>query len=416
MGALIYAEYGAAIPRSGSDFVYIKRAWTPYLGFLAGWATLAVNVPASIGAISLAFASQLESLKPAAHSTIAGEAFAIKFTAVGLIAIFTIINYVGVRQGGNTQAFLTGLKLLLIGILVAVGFSTIFQDLDASLPRFGQTRSVVPGSLAIAFVGAIWATDGWAGVTRVAGEVARPQKTIPRALVLSAVIVTAVYVLLNAAYLAALGLDGMAGTGDPTSDRLLASRAADALLGTPGRVFVAILIMVSILGGLNGLTLSGPRVYFAMARDRLFFGAVRRVHETHKTPYVSILMQGAIGAVLALFFTFEQLTGYVVVAAWLSYTLAAVGLIRLRRTEPDLDRPYRVPLYPWIPLFFALVSGSFLVYIVWDAVALAVAGDATTLAYLGLNVGLLGLSVPFYWWFRAKNAARSTPPTGAEGP
>jgi APA family basic amino acid/polyamine antiporter len=221
--------------------------------------------------------------------------------------------------------------------------------------------------------------------------------------------VIAVYVLVTLAYMLALGFEGMAGSGlDDTEASLVASRAAQALLGDTGERFVAVMIMVSILGPLNGLTLSGPRVYYAMARDRLFPAVLARVHAVHRTPHLAIILQGAFAALLALLFTFEILTSFVVLAAWSQYALTGIGLLWLRRRRPDIERPYKVPLYPWLPVLFVLLSSGFVLYLIASATLGALAAssddrDMLTFVLLVVNLGIMALSWPAYAWFRRRN-------------
>lgn len=410
VGALTYAEFGAAFPRSGGDYVYIGRSLNPFWGFFSGWITFWINLPWSIAALAVAWASQLDSLKPDPHGVLVAEGFAIRFTAVAVIAVFTIINVFGVRQGGATQKYLTALKLVLIAVVVAFGLSGFADGLDNLAPFFGDAKPAQGGlfaGFALAMVGALWAYDGWSGVTRVAAEVKEPAKNLPRALAYGILTVIGVYLLVTLAYLLILGIEGMAGEGLAATDaRLVASRAAEAMLGPAGKTFVAILILVSILGPLNGLTLSGPRVYYAMARDRLFPSFVARVHEVHRTPHLSITLQGVFAAVLALFFSFEVLSNFVVLAAWSQYALTGIGLIVLRRREPDVPRPYKVPLYPWLPGLFVLLSGGFVVYLVLSTtVSFAVAptaGNALVFWLMLANLALMLLSWPAYRFFRAR--------------
>jgi basic amino acid/polyamine antiporter, APA family len=403
LGALTYAEFGAAMPRSGGDYVYTRRGLGAGWGFLTGWITFFINLPASIGALALAFASQLDSLKPALHEDLFASGFAIKFTAIGVIAILTLVNYLGVRQAGMTQTVLTGLKLLLIGVVVLVGMSQ-FADNPQALQG---TKDAAAGGFALALVGAFWAYDGWSGVSRVAAEVKNPSKNLPKALIFGILGVIAIYVLINLAYLAVFGLQGLAGTtGNNEVDRLVASRAAEAVLGANGLRFVAIMIMVSILGPLNGLTLSGPRVYYAMARDRLFPAPLARVHPFHRTPHVAIVFQGALAAGLALFLTFEILSSYVVLAAWLQYALTAIALMRLRKREPDLKRPYKVPLYPAVPILFIVLSLAFLGWLIVSAV-INRSTDPDGFLYTLLNVAIIGAAWPAWLIMRRHRSQAS---------
>jgi basic amino acid/polyamine antiporter, APA family len=397
LGALTYAEFGAMYPKSGGDYVFVSNSLGPRWGFLAGWSAFSVNIPASTAFLALAFANQMDVLKPENHALLGFEGFADKFTAIGIVAIFTIINYIGVRQGGATQRILTFAKVgLMIGLAVFAFLSprsdyTNFFDVD----RDGDGRFV------LALVAAFFAFDGWSSITRISGEVKNPQRTLPKALTLGVLAVIGIYVTMNAAYLLVLGLDGME-AGSAVQTRPIASAAAAVLVGGAAEAIVAVIVGASILGTINGLTLSGPRIYFAMARDRLFFPALAKVHESFRTPHVSITIQSALSALLILFVPFDFLQNYVVLAAWVSYLLAGIGLMRHRRTHPNVARPYRVPLYPWVPLGFIVFASSFLLYIIIDYMLPAFQGQWENPAFLLLNIAMLAIGFPIYELIRRK--------------
>ncbi|MBI2077341.1 MAG: amino acid permease [Euryarchaeota archaeon] len=408
LGALTYAEFGAMYPRSGGDYVYVSKSVSPFFGFFVGWASFSINLPASTAALAIAFASQMDALKPDLHGFLFFEGFATRFTAVGVIVLFTVINYFGVKIGGRTQRTLTFAKVGLMLLLVVIALMPGNGDAGNLGGFFSNSRDATIPFIG-AVVAALFAYDGWNAVSRVAGEVRNPQRLVPRALMAGVLSIIAIYVLVNLGYLLILGLDGMAhanpGAIQFDVDRLIASRAAQAVLGNAGEAFVAIVIAVSVLGTINGLILSGPRIYFAMARDRLFFPSVGEVHPRHRTPHRSIMMQGAISALLALFFTFEQLQNYVVLAAWVAYSLTGIGLLLHRRRHPELARPYKVPFYPLVPLLFTGLALAFLVYLF--IAALPANQDPSDppweqMLYFMANVVVLLGSVPLYLWLRAR--------------
>lgn len=404
LGALTYAEFGALFPKSGGDYVYARESLGPFWGFFNGWVAFSINLPASLGALALAWAGQLENLKPDLHKVLLVDGFSAKFTAVAIIAFFAIVNYFGVRQGGWAQVVVTGGKVVLILGLIALGLTAA----DPDFGRLAADAGPATAGFATALVGALWAYDGWTGVSRVGGEVKDPQRNVPRALVLGIVFVIGVYVLLTLVYLLVLGFDGMRGVGlDGDAARSIASRTAEVAFGSGGSVFVTVLILVSILGPLNGLTLAGPRVYYAMARDRLFPEPLARVHPVHRVPHVSIIFQAILSIVLAVFFTFEQLSSYVVLASWAAYGLTGLGLLRLRRLRPDLDRPFRVPGYPFVPITFLVLSTAFVLYLfvdaaIRDAGEAAVLGVPVTFVFLLGNVAVMALAWPIYRLFVAR--------------
>lgn len=401
LGALTYAEAGTMFPRSGGDYVFAQQGLGRFWGFFNGWVTFGINIPASLAALALAFASQLGSVQDPAHRFLFHPQFSLKLTAIAILAIFAVINYLGVRQGGRTQELVTGAKVVLALGLVAFGLLSPRAQADNVLASAGPATA----GLGVAFVGALWAYDGWTNVARAGGEIRNPQRNVPRSLIAGLLVVIAIYVLLTLTYLLVLGLDGMRGTGSDEA-RLIASRTADVLFGETGRRIVSVIIMVSILGPINGLTLSGPRVYFAMARDGLFPAALARVHEKRRVPHVSILFQSLLSMVLLIPFTFEQLTSYVILGSWVAYAVTGISLIALRRRAPDLPRPYRVPFYPWVPGLFVLLSAAFVVYLLADS-----AGDPEALLYLVGNLVVMALSLPVFRFFQARSraaAARAT--------
>jgi basic amino acid/polyamine antiporter, APA family len=404
LGALTYAEFGAMYPRSGSDYVYVSNSLGPRWGFIAGWSAFSVNIPASTAFLALAFANQMDVLKPDAHATFLLPGFSDRFTAIGIVAIFTIINYIGVRQGGATQRILTFAK---VGLMIGLALFA-FLSPDSDYRNFFDSDRDGDGRFVLALVAAFFAYDGWSSITRISGEVRHPQKTLPRALTLGVLAVIAIYVTMNAGYLLVLGLGGME-AGSATQTRPIASAAAQVLVGGGAEAVVAVIVGASILGTVNGLTLSGPRIYFAMARDRLFFPALARVHEKYRTPHVSILIQSALSALLILFVPFEFLQNYVVLAAWVSYLLAGIGLMRHRRTHPDVQRPYKVPFYPFVPLGFILFAAVFLLYIIYDYTLPAFSGDWENPIYLGVNILMLLLGFPIYELIRRRYHAAPAP-------
>lgn len=408
LGALTYAEFGALYPRSGGDYVYASEALSPFWGFFNGWLTFAINYPASLAALALAWAGQLEQLKPDTHMVIGGEGVAVKFTAIALLSIFAIINYLGVRQAGWTQLGVTVAKVGLIAVLILL---VLFSE-ESDAGRLAEGASAPTRSLAVALVGAMWAYDGWTGITKAAGEVREPQRNIPRALILGTVALIAIYVALSLTYVLALGVEGMRGTGlDTESARAVASRSVEAMLGRGGEIFVTVVILTSILGPINGLTLAGPRVYYAMAKDRLFPAALQRVHPVRRVPHISIFFQTGLSAFLALLFTFEQLTAYVVLAGWLAYATTAVALIRHRVRHPELERPYKVPGFPVVPVAFLLLSAVFILYLGYDSLQTTdrLLGLPRDFVFFAGNVLVILLAVPLYYVFVRRAAAGAVP-------
>jgi APA family basic amino acid/polyamine antiporter len=404
MGALTYAELGVLFPRAGGEYVFLREGMGSLLAFLSGWVAFTINLAGSAAALAIVFANQLFSLVSGCTAATLLHAGPLRITtaqvfASALILLFSVLNYYGLRLGGAVQKGLTVGKGALMVLLA--GAALLYLG-PARVPGFvtdcaGDTATVshgfsVAGFFGLAMVAVLFAYDGWTNVVRVGGEIRDPGRTLPRALLLGVLAVAALYTLLSLGYLNVLGFDGFA-----ASRRTVASDAARVLFGGGGQRFVAAAILLSVLGSLNGITISGPRIYYAMAKDRLFprtFASVNR----HHVPGHAIWAQAAIAIAFLLFFDFEQLTDNVVFVSFLFYGLAAVGLLVLRRTHPGIPRPYRVPGYPVVPLLFVAASFTFVGYLLWDQASHLRWDNLNRLA--GLGVVLLGL--PVYAGFRAR--------------
>jgi APA family basic amino acid/polyamine antiporter len=424
MGALTYAELGVLFPRAGGEYVFLREGLGSLLAFLSGWVAFTINLAGSAAALAIVFSEQLFTLVSGCRPAVLLDLGPLQVTtaqvfASALILLFSILNWYGLRLGGAVQKGLTAGKGVLMVLLAAtallyLGPETVPGSL-AACPGDGAEVShgfSAAGFFGLAMVAVLFAYDGWTNVVRVGGEIRDPGRTLPRALVLGVVGVFALYTLLSLGYLNVLGFDGFAG-----SHRTVASDAARVLLGEGGQRFVAALILLSVLGSLNGITISGPRIYYAMAKDRLFPRTFAQVNR-HHVPGRAIWAQAAIAIAFLLFFDFNQLTDNVVFISFLFYGLAAVGLLVLRRTHPELPRPYKVPGYPVVPLLFVAASLAFVGYLLFQQVdALAHPAPGSTALdnvnrLTGLGVVLLGL--PVYAVFRSRLVrearARGLPP------
>jgi APA family basic amino acid/polyamine antiporter len=254
-------------------------------------------------------------------------------------------------------------------------------------------------AFAAAMSGAFWAYDGWNNVTYVAGEVKEPQRTIPRGLIIGTLIVIAVYVLVNLAYVHVLSIGTMAGSD------LVASDMARKVLGGFGAGFVAAAVMLSTFGTSNGTILVSARVYFAMARRGRFFSPVGRIHPVFRTPGVALWLQGIWASVLVLSGTFDTLTDMLIFVSWIFYALGAAGIFVLRRSMPDAPRPYRVPLYPYLPAVFVIFAAIYVLLTLCNDIASYAEGSVPIInSVFGLVLVAAGL--PFYLWFRSRNGVR----------
>jgi APA family basic amino acid/polyamine antiporter len=384
LGALCVAELGAAYPHEGGQFVYLREAYGPLCGFLYGWAASLVVNPASIAAIAVGFATYLEFFLPLSDA-------GVRIVAAASIVVLTVLNAVGVRPGVLTQNALTGLKITALGAVVVMGL--FFSGgspgrLDPILPS--DPVASLAGPLGIAMVSVLWAYDGWIEITYVGGEVVDAGRALPRSIVWSTLLVLGLYVLVNLAYLYVLSPRGMA------ESTLVASTAAQAVIGPVGAGLIAAAILVSTLGANNGIVLTSARIPYAMAMDRLFFRWTARVDSRFGTPFLALLAQGALSATLALSGTYQQLITYVVFASWVFYALSAAAVIRLRRRAPHLTRPYRAWGYPVTPVVFI----GFAAWLVGMTIV-----ETPVESAIGAGILLAGVPAYRYWASRAPSRA-----------
>ena len=346
LGALTFGELGAMLPDAGGSYVYVREAFGRLPAFLLGWTQfLAINT-GSTATLAVAFANYLRELVPLAPA-------AHKLAGVAMIAAVTVINVRSVRQAASVQNWSTLLKVTAILALAVAGFALGdgFHRADAR----AFTAPLTLGSLSaagVALLGVLWAYEGWQDVTNSAGEARDPQRTFPRGIGLGAAALVAIYLTANAGYVATLG-----GPGVATTDRVAAD-AVRVLFGAGAAKLVTLVILVSIFSAANGLALTVPRMYFAMARDGVFFRALADVHPRFGTPALAVAASAAWAMLLAVSGTFEQLFTYVVFASWIFAALAAGSVFVLRRRRPDAARPFRVPGYPVTPALFIAAAAA----------------------------------------------------------
>ncbi len=391
-GALTYAELAAALPAAGGEYVYLREAYGPLWGFVYGWTQMWVAKSGSIATLATAFFYYLANFRPELERVFAtiplpldsgGAPLSIRWgqlLAIAVILLLAFINYLGVRVGGGVQVGVTLVKVGLIGGIIVLGLSSgevAAANYHTSVPAAGGAAGFFA-----ALVAALWAYDGWNNVSMVAGEVKRPQRNLPLALIVGTAAVILIYVATNLAYFGVLPAAEVA-----RSDRV-AAEMMRRILGASGAAGVSIAAMISIFAALNGSILSGARVPYAMARDGLFFRSVARVHAAHRTPGVSILALSGWACVLVLSGSYEQLFTYVIFASWILYGMAAASILVLRRTRPDLVRPYRAAGYPVVPVLFVLASLGLIVSTLVESPRESV---------LGLTLILAGLPFYFHW-------------------
>jgi len=377
LGALSVAELGAAMPEAGGQYVYLRAAYGPVWGFLYGWTAFAVINSASIAAIAVGFASYLGYFVPLNPTE-------IKAIAILSIMLLTVVNCFGVKLGAWTQNGFTFLKMGALLALVVLSFARrggAFANFSPMLPS--QSFSSLIGPFGLAMVAALWAYDGWIEITYVAGEVKNPQKNLPLSIILSTLIVIALYALINFAYIYALPLANMA------QSKLVAADAATAIMGSTGAMLVTVAILISTLGSNHAIVLTAPRIPYAMAKAGLFFNAFAKVHPRFHTPIQSLIYQGIWSCLLTLLSgTYDELFTYVVFVSWIFYSMSCGAVIILRKKAAHLARPYKTWGYPIAPAVFILFAIGLVVNTIIEA---------PRAAAVAAGIVLLGLPAYFYW-------------------
>ena len=375
-GALSVAELGAAMPRAGGQYVYLNEAYGPLWGYLYGWSAVAVINTASIAAVGVAFSEYLGFFFPISDASIKG-------IAVGTIVLLTIINIVDVKSGAWFQNLFTLSKLgaifgiILLGLVMEGGTNQNLSPIFSDKPFIGLI-----GPLGLAMVSVLWTFDGWIFITYVAGEVKNPGRNIPLSLIFCMLIVVSVYLLLNYVLLFILGFTGMNGS------ELVVSDAASVFLGNKGAAVVTLIILISLIGANNGFVLSSARINYAMARDKLFFNQAAQIHSRFKSPANALIIQCVWACLLTFTGTFNQLITYIIFTSWIFYGMSAGAVIILRKKKPDMDRPYKTPAYPWIPIIFIF----FAIFLTINTIM-----EAPRDAAIGAGIILAGLPLYYYW-------------------
>jgi APA family basic amino acid/polyamine antiporter len=373
-GAFICAELASAFPQPGGVYVFLREAFSPLAGFLWGWAMFWSVHSGIIAAIAVVFARYAVVLLPAGSQ---GDT-AVRVLAVGVILALSAVNYVGVRAGSRVQTTLTMVKVAAIVVLVTAGLAVEAGPAAAfTSPTGGGVTPFV-----LAMVAGLFAFGGWHMVTYTAGETTMPARTIPVALVAGVLIVTACYMALNLVYLRLMPLESVRGS------TRIAADAADIIFGSGGAQLLSVLVLLSAVGSLTGIILTGPRMYYAMAQDGLAPRALAFVHPRYLTPTHAIVAQAVWASLLAGTGAYRQLFTRVVYTEWLFFALMASALFVLRR-RPDYRPPYRTWGYPVVPLVFIAASLFIVVHQFavdpWEAV---------------FGLGLVALGAPVYYYLR----------------
>jgi len=401
-GALAFAELGAAMPEAGGQYVYLREAYGPMAGFLFGWILFLVYMTGGIAGLALAFAEYTGYFFP----TLGTEHIILDFNApllqgsfhytlsagqlvgVAVIVLLSIFNFIGVGLGKFIQNVFTVIKIGILASIIFLGFAVgKGTPPDLSLNPTGMNLSGLLIGFGVSLVAVAWAFDGWNNVNFVAGEIKNPKRNLPLALIIGTLGTTFLYVLVNYIYLYALPIPEAVGVVR------IAEKATGALFGSSTGTLISTMVIVSVFGALNGSILVGPRVYYAMARDKLFFRKVAHVHPRFRTPGFSILIQCIWASLLTLLGTFEQIftfTMFIGIIFWIAGTAA---VFTLRKKRPDLPRPYKTWGYPIVPALFIIVSAGILLNTLLEKPVEALAG---------LLLTALGIPAYFYWKSRSR--------------
>jgi len=398
-----FAELGSMFPDSGGQYIYLREAYGDLPAFLYGWMLFTVANGGTIAALSVASAAYMGNIFPTiSQDRVMFSAIGIVFTRahmVGLVLIFvlTYVNVVGLRWGALLQNVSTWTKFIAMALFVVLGFaigSGHWSNFSAPTPgglTMGLSASQLISALGVGLIAVFWAYDGWVYITWVAGEVKDPRRNVPRAMVLGVIAVGVIYLAMNMTYVYAMPLSEVA------KHETIAHAAAVALFSPRAAFWLSAMIAISCFSAAATCTLSGARVYMAMAQDGVFFRRMAIIHPKWRTPAISLIGQGIWGAVLTLSGRYDQLYTYVIFGMVLSYTLTVVGLFVLRWKKPDIPRPYRCTGYPWLPAVYVLVGGAWTLNTIVTRPIEALGGGAIIL-----------LGVPCYLYWKRKSRTRTS--------
>jgi basic amino acid/polyamine antiporter, APA family len=387
LGALTYAELSASNPEAGGLYCFIRDGFGRVPAFLYGWSLFLVIASGSIAALARAFTRYLSEIIPL-------SAPAATIVSVAMIGVVTAVNVGGTRQSSDLQNWTTLVKVLLVVLLSAVLLSLGHHasELPAAMGAT-QSGSALLSSFGLAMIAVLWAYEGWQFGTYSAGEVLEPQNSFPRAFLLGSLILVALYLTANVAYLVALG------PGAATMSDTIAATAATAVLGPWAGKMIALTILVSTFSATNSVILTAPRVFYAMANDNLFFKKLAEVHPHFRTPAAAVITLGVWSAVLACAGKFAELIGGVIFIGWIFYGLGAAAIFPIRRASKGKPIPYRVPGYPFTPFLFVLAAAA----IVANAIYLAFR-DPVEFRNVTVAIALFLLGLPAYYFWRRRSA------------
>jgi APA family basic amino acid/polyamine antiporter len=429
-GALSIAEISGMFQDPGGQYIYFNKGFNNFVGYLYGWAVFIVIQTGSIAAIAYVFSDSMGYFVKFPRLAAAWEDFSIpipfignmtpfkyiglKLCTIALIVFLTFINYLGVKFGSAVQVIFSTLKVLVIAAIVVLAFALG----HGSISNFVQSAAVggpASGSVFLMFImamaGAFWSYDAWINVTYMSGEIKDVQKNLPRAMAITVLIVIVVYVLVNLAYIYIIPVADMAQKYRQAEasggNYLVAIDVADNFLGNWGGALIAVAIMISTFGAVNGTTMMSARVYFAMAREKLFFRKLGHVHPRYRTPGNSLIVQGIWASVLVLSGTFDQLTDMLIFVSWIFYALGALSVFTLRRRMPDFPRPYKVWGYPYTPIIFIFFASVYIVFTLYtDIINYTTHKVPLINSLMGLLWVAIGVPGYIYWSLKKREAGR----------
>jgi len=394
-----FAELGSMFPDSGGQYVYLREAYGDLTAFLYGWMLFSVANGGTVAALSVAAAAYVGEVFPAVSAAhIIFQVTGVPVTrahifGLVLIAFFTWVNVVGLRWGALLQNLSTWIKFGAMALFVVLGFAIgkgNFANFHSTVGlSAGLSLGQLISALGVGLIAVYWAYDGWVYITWVAGEVKNPRRNVPLAMVLGILIVAAIYVAMNLTYVYAMPI------GEIAKHETIAHAAAVVLFSPRAGVWLSLMIAIACFSGAATCTLSGARVYMAMAQDGIFFRSMAKIHPKWRTPVFSLVGQGIWAAALVFSGRYDQLYTYVIFGMVLSYTLTAVALFLLRWRRPELPRPYRCPAYPWLPAVYVVIGTAWILNTIvkrpWEAL---------------WSVGIMLLGIPGYlYWKRSSRKA-----------
>lgn len=398
MGALCTAELAAMMPGSGGEFVFFKRIYGRFFSFLYGWANLVVMKTATVAALSFIFAQSFNAVIPLPELALFGgepsTGVAIKLLATALVVILSVINYRGVLLGATlSRMFIIAIVTVMVCF---IGFAFFIYEPAAAITAAAAVPPVPaePGSWFSTFsttaffaaaLGAFWSYEGWNNVGYIGEEVKNPQKNIPIALMVGTGSIVVLYVIINAAYMQVMSVEQLAAV-DP--NKIAAVEVAREMAGPVGALILSVLILFSTLNCTNTTILTSARIFYAVSKERLFLQYAGKVHPKHGTPANAIVLQGFWALILVWWGTFDDLTDLLIFASFIFYGATAVGVLLMRRREPQAERPYRVFAYPVLPVLFALFCLTLVVITIYNSPVQSLIG-----------LGLIGTGIPVYMYY-----------------